>query len=288
MKLSKKTLTYTAYFIGVTVFFGYYLFPSDAVKDYAAYKISQAIPGIKVTIDRASPVLPPGIKLHDIGIAHSNIALIDIDSVKVTPGLLSLFSSKKTARFKGRVNEGSLNGWAEADNRGDRYTEKIEGTLAGIQVQKIPALKHVIAHKISGSLSGDFKIAATGPKRSMTGKLSLKNSRIDFDQPLFDQPSLGFKNIDADLVLNQGTLYIKSCRARGNQLDADIAGSIALNRNGRGKALNLKGSVTPHHGLLARIEKSVPAALLQQARAGKSAISFRIGGSVESPEFRLD
>jgi type II secretion system protein N len=288
MKLSKRKLLYAAYFIGVTVFFLYYLFPSDAIKDYVAYKISRTIPGINVTIDRVSPVLPPGIKLHDVGIAHGNSALIDIDSVKVTPGLWSFFSSKKTASFSGRVNDGNLNGWAEADSRGDHYTEKIEGTLAGIKVQKIPALKHVIAHKISGSLNGDFKIAGTGPNRSMTGKLNLSNSRIDFDQPLFDQSSLGFKNIDADLVLNKGTLFIKSCRARGNQLDADISGSIAINRRGLGKALSLKGSVTPHHGLLAKLENSIPTVLLQQKRVGKTAIAFTIGGSVESPELRLD
>ena len=288
MRLSKKTLTYTAYFIGVTVFFLYYLFPSDAVKNYVAYRISQTIPGINVTIDRVSPALPPGIKLHDIGIAHDGRTLIDIDNVRVIPGLMSVFSSKKTARFKGRLNEGNLNGWAEADNSEARYTEKIEGTLSGVQVQEIPALRHATAHKISGSLDGDFKIAGTGPSRSMTGKLNLSNSRIDFDQPLFDQSSLGFKNIDADLVLSKGTLFIKSCRARGNLLDADISGSIALNRGGRGRTLNLKGSVTPHHGLLARLENSIPGALLQQKRAGKTAISFTISGTVESPEFRLD
>ena len=287
MKLSKRKLLYTAYLIGVAVFSFYYLFPSDTVKGYIAYKISQAIPGINVTIDHVSPVLPPGIKLHDIGIAHGGRALIDIDTVKVTPGLLSIFSSKKTARFKGQVSAGILNGWAEADSQGERHAEKIEGTFSGIQVQRIPALKQVTAHKISGILDGDFKIAGTETSRSMTGQLRLANSRIDFDQPIFDQASLGFKNIDADVVFNKGTLFIKRCRARGNQLDADISGSIALNRSARGKALNLKGSVTPHHGLLARLENSLPPALLQQKRAGKAAISFTIGGSVESPEFRL-
>ncbi len=288
MKLSKRTLLYTAYFIGVTVFFLYYLFPSEAVKDYVAYKISQAVPGINVTIARVSPVLPPGIKLQDVGIAHGSRALININSIKVLPGLLSFFSSKKTARFKGRVNAGDLHGWVEAVHREDQRAETIEGTLAGIQVQHIPALKHMINHKISGSLDGDFKIEGTGPNRSMTGRLILSNGRIDFDQPMFDQPSLGFKNIDADLVMNRGTLFIKSCRARGNQLDADISGSIAFNQSSRGRVLSLKGSVTPHHGLLARLENSVPAALLQQQRAGKKAISFTIAGSVESPEFRLD
>ena len=277
-----------AYIIGIIVFFLYVLFPTDAVKDYVIYKIRQVNPGINVTIDRASPVLPPGIKLHAIGIAHGSRALIDIDSVKITPGLLSFFSSRKTARYKGHVNVGTIDVRAETDSNSDGHAEKIEGTLSGIPVQKIPAQKGLTAHKISGSLGGDFIIAGTGPNRSMTGTLTLSNCRIDFDQPLIGQTSLGFRKIDADLILKKGRLVIKKCRARGNQLDADISGSIALNRSGQGNALNLKGSVTPHHGLLAKLENSIPADLLQQTKAGKAAIRFNIRGTAKAPEFSLN
>lgn len=288
IKPSKKTLLYTAYIIGITVFFLYYLFPSEAVKDYVAYKLSQANPGISVTIDHVSPVLPPGIKLHDVGITHGNKALIDLDSVEITPGLLSFFSSTKTARFKGRVNAGTVQGGAEVDSRSDQRTEKIEGTISGVQVQGIPALQRLSAHKISGNLGGDFMIVGPGPNRSITGKLTLSDCRIDFDQPVIGLSSLGFKNIDADLVLNKGTLVIKKCRARGNQLDADISGTIALNRGGHQNALNLNGSITPHHALLAEIENSIPADFLRQKKAGKTGISFMIGGTVEVPNFRLN
>jgi type II secretion system protein N len=288
MKPTKKTLLYIAYIIGITVFFLYYLFPSEAIKDYVAYKLSRGNPAIRVTIDHVNPVLPPGIKLHDVGIAQSNKALIDLDSVIITPGLLSFFSSTKTARFKGRIKAGTVQGWAQADSRSDRRTEKIEGTIAGVQVQGIPALKRLTTHKISGNLGGDFMISGTGPNRLMTGKLTLADCRIDFDQPVIGQSSLEFRNVDADLVLNKGTLVIKKCSARGNQLDADISGSIALNQDSRQNALNLTGSVTPHHGFLAEIENSIPANFLRQMKTGKTAISFIIGGTVKAPVFRLN
>ena len=288
MKPTKKALLYTAYIIGLTVFFLYFLFPSDAVKDYVAYRISQGNPDISVTIDRVSPVLPPGIKLHDVGIAHGNRALIDLDSVKITPGLLSFFSSTKTARFKSRVNAGSVHGWAQVERRNDQPTEKIEGMISGVQVQGIPALKRLTVHKISGNLGGDFMIAGTGPNRSMTGNFTLSDCRIDFDQPVIGQSSLGFKKIDADLVLNNGSLAIKKCSARGNQLDADISGTIALKTANRRNLLNLNGSVTPHHGFLAKMENSMPADLLQQKKTGKAALSFKIGGTLEAPDFKLN
>ena len=288
MKLTKKTLSYTAYIIGITVIFLYYLFPSDAVRDYVVYKMTRGNPDVRVTIDRVSPVLPPGIKLHEVGISHRNRAIVDLDNVKITPGLLSLFSSTKTARFHGRVYGGTVNGWARVDSRENQQAEKIEGTLSGIQVQGIPALKQLGAYKISGNLGGDFTIDGTGPRRAMTGKLILADCRIDFDQPLIGQSSLKFNSINADLILNKGRLVIKKFSARGKQLNADISGTIALNRGGRGNALNLKGSVTPHHGFLAEIGNNIPAGLLQQKKAGTATVPFIIEGTLEAPEFKLN
>ena len=285
---SRKAIGYTVYIVGITAFFLYFLFPSDAVKGYVAYQLGRVDPDIDISIDRVSPVMPPGIKLHDVGISRGNRTLINLKSVKITPELLSIFSSKKTARFRGRLHAGIIDGWVEIDNRNDQRTEKIEGTISDVRVQTIPVLKHLTPHKISGNLGGDFTIGSAGPRRSMTGKLTLSDCLIDFDQPIIGQSSLSFKNINAELVLNKGTLVIKKFRARGNQLNADISGTIALNRSGRGNALNLNGSVTPHHGFLAKIGNSIPADLLQQKKAGKTTISFIIGGTVEAPDFRID
>ena len=288
MRPSRKTLSYIAYIAGITVFFLYYLFPSDTVKDYVTYRLSRINPEIDISIDRVSPVMPPGIKLHNVGISGGNRALFDFKSVKITPGLLSFLSSTKTARFRGRVNAGSVQGWVEIDNGNNQRTERIEGTISDVPVQGIPALKHLTPHKISGNLSGDFRIVRTGSNGSMTGQLTLSECRIIFNQPVIGQPSLGFKNVAADLVLKKDNLVIKNCRARGNDLDADISGTIVLSRNSRRNALNLNGSVTPHHSFLAKIENSIPAGLLRQKFAGNEVISFSIGGTVESPDFRLN
>ena len=288
MRQSRKTLSYIAYIVGITLFFLYFLFPSDAVKDYVVYQLRGANPEIDISIDRVSPVMPPGIKLHAVGISRGNRALFDFKSVKIMPGLLSFFSSRKTARFRGRISAGNVHGRMEIDRHNDQGMEKIEGTISGVRVQGIPVLQHLTPHKISGSLDGKFLIERTGPNRSMTGQLTLSESRIDFDQPIIGRPSMGFKNIAADLVLQRGNLVIKKCQARGSDLDADISGSIALIGNSRRRALNLNGSLMPHHGFLAKIETSFPAELLRQKNSGSKAFAFRIGGTVETPEFSLN
>jgi type II secretion system protein N len=287
-KISRRTLAYAAYFIGITVFFLYYLFPSEAVKDYVAYRLGRVSPGFDISFENVSPVMPPGIKLHDVGISRDNQALIDLESVKITPGLLSLFSDRKTARFRGLVHAGTVEGKVEINNRNDQHTEKIEGRISGVRVQAIPALKYLTPHNISGNLGGDFLISRTGPGGSMSSQLTLSECRIVFDQPVIGQPSLAFKNVAADLVLERGRLVIKKCSARGSDLNADITGTIDLINTGRRNALSLNGSVTPHHAFLAKIESSIPANLLRQKTAGNQTISFRVGGTVETPEFSLN
>jgi len=285
MKISKISLLYVVYIIAITGFFLYYLFPSDTLKTYLAYRLSQGNPDITVTIDRVSPVIPPGINLHDVGIVHQNEALIDLDSLKIMPGFLSLFSDKSTVNFKGRVNAGTFSGQAEIGDNSGGQEIKCDGKISGIQVQGIPALQRLPAEKISGVANGNFTYASAGPNRSLEGKLTLSQCRIELNNAVFNLKSLEFRDIDTDLMLKNDTLTIKRTSAKGNQMDADLTGTIGLTGK---SALNLTVSVTPHHLLLAKIEKTLPLDFLRKKKAGKAAISFKIDGTLDEPGFSLN
>jgi len=285
MKIPKKSLLYAIYIIGITGFFLFYLFPSDTLKSYLSYRLSQGNPDITVTIDRVSPVLPPGINLHEVGIVDQNGALINLDNIKIMPGILSIFSDKTTVNLRGRVNGGAFRGQAElADNAGSQAI-KCNGTVSGIQILGIPGLERLPADKISGVLDGNFTYANIGPNQSLEGKLTLSQSRIEFNEAVFNLKSLEFRDINADLILKNDTLTLKQTSARGNQLDADLTGTIVLTGQ---NALNLNVSVTPHHLLLAKIEKTLPMDLLRGKKAGKGAISFKIDGTFDEPGFSLN
>ena len=284
MKPSKNTLLYTAYIIGITLFFLWYLFPSDTLKDYLAYRLSQGNPDVTVSIDRISPVLPPGIKLHEVDISHQNMALIEVESLKVMPGLGSLFSDTTIVNFKSRVYEGTLSGRAEisADSEGSGI--KIDGNIAGVQVQKISALQQLSDHEISGRLGGNFVYSAGKANRKLSGNLTMTNCRLELATAVFNQKSFEFKNIDADLALQNTTLGINGFNATGNQLDLKIAGKIKLNKSDPAKnELNLTGTVTPHHVFLAKIEKDIPVDFLRNKKAGQTAISFKVDGTIDDP-----
>ena len=288
MKISKKSIFYTIYIIAITGIFLYFLFPSDTLKTYLAYRLSQGNPDVTVTIDRVRPVIPPGISLYNVAIAHHNKPLVDLEKLKLMPGILSLFSDTTTVNFKGYLNAGTISGRAELDDNSGVQEVKGDGRISELQVEGIPALQRLPADKIAGVLNGNFTFANVGSDRSLTGKLTLSKSKIELKKAVFNVKSLEFRDIDADLIVKNDTLTINQTKARGNQLDADLTGKIALASQTGKQAMNLSVSVTPHHLLLAKIEKNIPMDFLRNKKAGEAAISFKIDGTLDKPNFSLN
>ncbi|MBW2430954.1 MAG: type II secretion system protein GspN, partial [Deltaproteobacteria bacterium] len=199
------------------------------------------------------------------------------------------FSDTTTVNFKGRVYEGTLSGRAEisADPEGSEI--KIDGNIAGVQVQQLSALQQFSDHEISGGLGGNFVYADGKAKRELAGNLTMINCRLELAAAVFNQKSFEFKNIDADLVLQNRTLVINGFSATGNQLDLNLAGRINLNKSDPAQyELDLNGSVTPHHVFLAKIEKDIPVDFLRKQKTGQTAITFKVDGTMDEPGFSLN
>jgi len=290
MKPSKITLLYTGYIIAVAVFFLWYLFPSDTLKDYLAYRLSQGNPDVSVTIDRISPAaMPPGIKLHEVDISQPNMALIRLESLNVMPGLGSLFSETTTVNFKGRAYDGTLSGRAEISADSKESGIKIDGNIENMQVEQIGVLQQWSEHEISGRLAGHFVYGGAKANQKLSGTLTMTQCRLELATALFNQSLFEFKNIETDLVLQNRDLVINGFSAAGNQLDLKLAGRIKLDNGDSAKsALNLTGTVTPHHVFLAKIEKEIPVDLLRNKKSGQTAISFKVNGTWDNPGFSLN
>ena len=289
MKPSKKTLLYTAYIIGVTIFFLWYLFPSDTLKAYLAYRLTLGKPDVTVTIDRVKPILPPGIQLQDVAFARQNKPLLNLASLNVMPELRSFFSDRTVMDFKSRAYQGSLSGRLELGGGRQGEGIKINGNLAGIQLQQVSLLKQLSEHEISGVLNGTFSYADAKPNRSLAGDLTLTNCRIMLATPVLNQKAFEFKNIAAELTMQGNTLVIKQLNAKGNQLDLQLAGKVGLNSTDpAGNKLDLTGTVKPQHVFLAKIENEFPVDLFRNKKAGRTAISFRVDGTMDEPGFSLN
>jgi type II secretion system protein N len=284
MQIFKTRISWAIYIICAALFFLYYLFPSDAVKEYLADRLNQANPNLTVAIGALKPAFPAGIKLHDVIVYHRGTAAADFENLKISPKILSLFFDKTHLAFNGNAYGGKLTGQVDIIKNSPVGQVMIDADLEGIQVNRLEALNTVSTHRISGILDGTLAYRAKVPNQTLRGNLTLSDGQIEFSAPVLNQNVFTFNTIDAELELNGRVLTIKSCQIEGNQLDADIAGSIKLTGRSAKKMLNLFGTVKPHPALLAKLGKNI-ATLVTSTKAGDRGFSFKITGSVDSPRY---
>jgi type II secretion system protein N len=106
MKNTPKWLLYSIYVLAVVVFFIYYLFPSDKIKNYVTSGVNRFNPNINISIDHIRPAFPPGLKLYKVNFYNMDSTLLETDQIKVVPNFLSLFRSKIIFFFKGKAYSG--------------------------------------------------------------------------------------------------------------------------------------------------------------------------------------
>ena len=284
MQVLKTRILWAIYIICAALFFFYYLFPSDTIKEYLADQIHQAQPYITVKISGLKPAFPPGLKLYNLSVYHLGRTIAGLDNLKISPDILSLFLATTHLRFEGNGYGGMLKGRVDIINQSPGREMMIDADLTGIQVDQIEALSAATTHEISGNLEGTLTFKSNTPDQVLTGDLILSGGQIEFSPPVLNQNVLTFDTIEAELELSGRTLTIDRCQLEGNQLEADVAGTIKFSDHSARKILNLSGTVKPHAALLAKLGQNIPE-LLKGSKLENQGFPFRIKGPMDSPQY---
>ena len=284
MQIFKIRLSWAIYIICAALFFLYYLFPSDAVKEYLADQIRKTHPNLTVKISRLKPAFPSGLKLYEVSVNHLGRTIAGLENLKISTDILSLFLAKTHLSFKGNGYGGILKGRVDIIKKSSGREVMIDADLSGIQVDQLEALSAVTTHRISGNLDGTLEFKANVTRQVLSGDLTLTDGQIEFSPPVLNQNVITFNTIEAELMLDGRSLTINRCQLEGNQLDADVAGSIKFSGRSARKILNLSGTVKPHAALLAKLGKNVRQ-LLEGSQLGNQGFPFKIKGPMDSPQY---
>ncbi len=291
MNNTKNKFLYISYIIAAFIFFLYILFPSYAVKTYIEHKLGSINPDLSISIDNINPVFPPGVRLNTVSFYYIRSLLLDAETIKIVPGIFSVFSSKTAFSFKGVAYDGIINGKAIIGSNAGHI--KIDADLSGIQIKDIPAIKIPAGiekekYKVSGILGGKVTYSNNkGSDRVMGAKLGISDCRIKLKEPVFNHETFTFSKIEVDLAATNKRLQIKSCTIDGDKVSASLSGSIVTKKNLGLSVLNLKGKIKLKPLFFGNMKKNLLASIFPEKMSGNGTFSFRIGGTFNNPEFTL-
>jgi len=289
MKNRPKWLLYSIYVLSAIVFFVFYLFPSDKVKNYVKFGFNKLNPNINISIDHISPAFPPGLKLYKVQFYHMDNALLEAEQIKVVPNFLSLFRSKIIFFFKGRAVEGIFEGQGEfIKNRPDQNVI-IEGKYSNINIKKIPAVKQLIGRNLTGILEGNLTYR-NGGKLGGTyeTRFVISDGEIELLTPVFKFENIHFNKIEAEMTMESQRLKVKRCIIKASPMDVNVSGLINLREPLGQSYLRLLGVIKPKQEFHTEQEKDLPTNLLPEEILRKGVVRIRIYGTLDEPRFVLD
>jgi type II secretion system protein N len=291
MSRTVKWLLWGLYGVALVLIFVYYLFPSDALREYAAAKIKSRNPDLSLRTKRIAPAFPPGVTIYGADLLNKEQVWIETDYVRILPGIMSLFGKDRRFSFKGTAWKGNFNGQtivstSAADNED---ALKASAFFSGIRVEQIKALQEMSGRKIaSGILAGNISFHQKKTGESFESKIAITGLGIDIVTPMMKLPTVTFKSADAEIIsADMKIIDLRQCNIKGEQANGNITGTITTQTPFEKSLIDLKADITPNPSFIAGITKSFPAASLLLNNKKGGMISFKIGGTIEQPTFSL-
>ena len=286
MKRFRTWFFYIAYTLFAVGLFLFLLFPSETFKGAVSTYLLKTFPAYQIQIGQVMPILPLGLGMDSVRISQQERLNAQIDEIKITPKLATLFSDSKAINFRGTAYSGVLDGNVELNQRDTGLYAEILLKLTGIRVDEIEDLQTVLQRKLSGSLSGIVTfVDAPGSADNLKGNLELSGARLAFSNPLIKITEIDFNEISADFNLNKKVFSLKRMEATGGQVTGNLAGTIMIRRPFENSRLNLRGSFIPEETLMAGMQGIIAKNLFKQLKPGAKGMPVRIYGTVAKPRF---
>lgn len=285
MKLTTKIFIYIGFALLTFSLFLYLRFPSDMFKSALSEQVRQIQPKAEVVTTEISPTIPPGLNIKPFYVKFDDKPMLRMDHLRITPKLMTLFSSSKRYGCSGIIGSGKLDGWIETRNVKNR-----EQVNAKINIDQVPVSDIAFFNQWKEvKPDGDLRAEISFDNRTGGGKtnvdLDILSAVITFESPIMDVDTLDFDMIDAQLVITQRLLQIKNCDFSGDQIDGKLTGTISFIEPFDESRLSLMLTIKPNPAFIADHKNDAIGALLSSENAQKRGLIFRISGSINNPRY---
>lgn len=284
----KKWIATIVYISAVTLFFFYYLFPSDTVRAYMNHHVTRLWPQFQLVANKVVPTVPPGLKLNMPLLYRNDQVLFGADHLKLVPGWLSLFSPQKKIGISGAAYDGAINGTIAIAGLDASPVIDLDLAFGGINISRIQGIASLITHEIDGIAGGRFFFANTEfPSGQGRLELVITDGAVALNPPLLGIEKLSFTSIEGEAELSDRRIRISRFDAKGREVNVNATGTLILRDPLDASAVNISGQILPHPSFIRDLAGMVPASLLSEKNMSGGGIPFRVSGTIANPNFIL-
>jgi len=277
-----KKLYYPAYFILVTVFFLYYLFPSDTIIRHLEYTVQKMRPDLSVTIAGLKPSLLLGLKLDKVNLYYNDDMVLKSDYVRISRGFLSFILPGRVYKYKAKSCDGVLQGKIAVSGKKSGGKIGFETVFKGIQIEKMPFIQQLSNIRISAVLEGKA-VSEIDNKKEVSIQAEFSDCELVLAKPIMNLDKFDyfvFSSLKTAVDLTKDEVFINEFDFTGEQINGMLSGQLIAKKPFTGSLLKMNGNIMLNPQFLNELDKKSVVYRLAQNKKGESVVPVNFQGII--------
>jgi len=287
MKL--KLAGYAGFIIVCLCFSFFRHFPATDAADYMEHRLSQWSGSLNVSIDGIRPVLPVGLSSDDMQFEWGKMNPVNLSDPRIYLKPFSLLTNTVRMPYEFDVFEGSVSGQA-AMAKDNTTHMNVDSVLNNIHLKNVRFGNRFGSFLLTGLVRGSINSELTRFRpRYIEGWMTVENGRLKFTEPFFTLDELPFSLIELNVKMpSKNSVVLENCSLKGNMIDADITGDIALSPRFSQWRPNVTVKLKFHPEFFVRHGNDTMKQLIVSSASDRDILTVSVKGTVEKPRIRLN
>lgn len=282
MKKIRAWLAYSLYALVLGVIFFYILFPAEAVSRYIVARVAAVYPDAHLTIDDVSPILPPGLKLHQVTIGPLSGDALEAPEVRLYPRWLSLLGKQPAVTYTAFAGQGNIRGAATVTDAAAGPRLHLDADLDGVRIEQLGRIPAIVDYRLQGSVSGRIRYTRE-KQRTADVQVTVTDVTMTPPRPVLGVRKVRFESVRTEATLENRNLKVTRLILAGRQVSGELTGDISLGRQLKDSTLSLGGTLR----LSLRAEGSGSADRQDSGISLSGSVPVRIEGTLGNPKVLL-
>lgn len=289
-----RTIFWVALFFFSLLFFTIFKLPDTRIKGHLNAFISKTLMQAGYTFTANESSLSVGLGIHytlkgvTISPRFQAQSIVKIDTIELSPSLLSLLTGKISASIIAETGKGVLTG-----NFGVRGSQgSLSAELKQVNLAQSPLALLLQGLQVSSHINGTINVEGNlQDPRSLQGAVDLSLSKIDLDKQTvsgFPVPRTQISGAKINLVFNQGKVQIKnltlgSMQNPGDDIAGKVEGDILIQQRLEASGLNLMSHFNVAPNYLQNSEIFLVQSFIAPGKGSDGSYRFKIYGPLSAP-----